>query len=302
VKRLWLMLFLGLVTGATAAQSEDLPKPLKGHIDCDAAGDDYDVTQGATPSLSCSFIIRQDGSDTKHDAQAQQIGGAKQAVIMLSRQWQERFSEDPIISFTLVLTIFNVLLWRETRRIATGADIALKTAERAFVFLDGFDVEITTAADSKVVEIELLPNRYRSRPDLFLTRFAIFPRWKNGGNTPTKSLKIQINWGGPTGHVPPDYIYARPPTPFFLAPKAAEISAEIEIPPAASLINWGMSPIGEEPHIWIWGRADYEDVFGRPHFTEWCRRLRFDNHRGERLRAQFIQWGDYNRTDEDITT
>ncbi len=59
-----------------------------------------------------------------------------------------------------------------------------------------------------------------------------------------------------------------------------------------------MEPIGVEPLIFIWGRADYEDIFKRKHFAEWCRRLRFDRHDGKTLHASFIQWGEYNRTDE----
>lgn len=51
--------------------------------------------------------------------------------------------------------------------------------------------------------------------------------------------------------------------------------------------------------ILIWGRADYEDVFDKPHFVEWCYELRFDMYDGKRLSATFIQIGNHNRTDED---
>jgi hypothetical protein len=83
----------------------------------------------------------------------------------------------------------------------------------------------------------------------------------------------------------------------FLTPKTVEPSSLIEMPGAAVLIDWALQPIGVEPLVFIRGRADFEDVFGKKHFIEWCRRLRFDSHDGKKLRASFIQWRDYNRSD-----
>jgi hypothetical protein len=199
-----------------------------------------------------------------------------------------------------IIAGFTYTLWRATTEQAHLTREALETTERAFVFLDGFNVELTTAADSKVVELEYLPERYRSDPDLYITRFAVQPRWKNGGNTPTKRMTIQINWRGPPLPLPPDYEYRDGKQPFFLAPRAIEPSDVIEIPSAMSLVDNEMHPVrAVAPIILIWGRADYEDVFGKTHFVQWCHRLRFERHDGEKMRAGFIQWGDYNRTDED---
>ena len=50
--------------------------------------------------------------------------------------------------------------------------------------------------------------------------------------------------------------------------------------------------------MFVWGRADYEDVYGTPHFVQWCYNVRFERHTVEKLRAHFIQWGEYNRSDE----
>jgi hypothetical protein len=71
------------------------------------------------------------------------------------------------------------------------------------------------------------------------------------------------------------------------------------MPSAAAIVTWSLNPIGLEPPVLIWGRADYEDIFGRSHFVEWCHRLRLDRHDGKNMRAGFIQWGDYNRSDDD---
>lgn len=208
---------------------------------------------------------------------------------------------------TLAISVFTVVLVIVTNRqakltgdsVAIAKDALLKT-ERAFVFLDGFNIELTTALDSDHPDYERLPDRYKSDPGIYITRFAAQPRWKNGGSTPTEQMIIQVDWRGPIGTIPPEYVYRQPPEPFFLAPMAVEPSPYIEMPGAQALINWANNPVGEPPMMWIWGRADYRDVFGKPHFIEWCYQLRLSRPiRKERMTAAFIQWGDYNRSDKD---
>jgi hypothetical protein len=115
---------------------------------------------------------------------------------------------------------------------------------------------------------------------------------------PTRKLTIQINWRGPAGPIPPDYIY-KDKKPFFLAPHAVEPSEFIEMPGVQVVIDYAITSLGAEPMIFIWGRADYEDIFEQPHFTEWYYQLRLERHKGKEMGANFIQWGDYNRTDEE---
>jgi hypothetical protein len=74
------------------------------------------------------------------------------------------------------------------------------------------------------------------------------------------------------------------------------------MPQAARIVDYGVHREGVEPMVWIWGRADYEDIFGMKHFVEWCYQPRFDAHDGKRLRVTFIQWGDNNRTDDSTKT
>jgi hypothetical protein len=70
------------------------------------------------------------------------------------------------------------------------------------------------------------------------------------------------------------------------------------MPGGQALIAWAGNPIAVAPMMFVWGRADYQDVFGGTHFVEWCYQVRFSRPiRSERLRADFIQWGEYNRTD-----
>lgn len=171
---------------------------------------------------------------------------------------------------------------------------AFKATERAFAFLDGFDCELTT----------LLDNPRTPTPDgmdendrgLFVTRFAVQPKWRNSGSTPTKKMQIQIDWM----HFP-DYpgqgftfSYRKPTIPFFVAPNSVERSDVIEIGPANALIKIGL---GSSEQILIWGQTRYADIFDTPHFSHWCYRVRFERHAGGPLRAHFYRWGTYNETD-----
>jgi hypothetical protein len=228
----------------------------------------------------------------------------------------ERHDKSVVGAFTIVLAISTIGLWLATNNlwragekqieftgdsVAIAKDALLKT-ERAFVFLDGFNIELTTAADSSVVENEILPEPYRNDPGLFITRFSAQPRWKNSGTTPVKNMRISVNWRGPNGPIHPDtsdFTNTDDGVPFFLGPQATEPSDPIEMTGAMALVNWQWNPVPPCPKMFIWGRADYRDVFGQPHFTEWCYQLRLSRPiRSERMRAEFIQWGDYNRIDE----
>lgn len=198
-----------------------------------------------------------------------------------------------------IVAFFTYTLDRATNRLWRIEDRNFRVAQRAFVSLDGFNYELSTAANTKKTPLEGIPERYRDDPGLYITRFAALPKLKNAGNTPTRNMTVQMNWRGPNGTLPPEYTYDLAPRGFFLAPHATEVIGEIEIPPAGALIDWSFSPWGKPPPlILIWGRADYEDAFGGKHFVEWCRSLRFERHDGKEMRAGFIQWGDYNRSDD----
>jgi hypothetical protein len=199
---------------------------------------------------------------------------------------------------TFFIAAFTFTLWWSTRNLWLAHRETHEATQRAFVHIDGFNYELTTAADRTPVDVEYLPERYKSQPELYVTRFAFQPRWKNSGNTPTKNMTIQVAWRGPLGPIPPDYTYEQDPASFFLAPKSVDASEFIQIP-TQTLIDYGLNPAGAEPIIFLWGRTDYEDVFGKPHFIHWCYRLRYERYKGERLQAGFIQWGNYNRSDED---
>jgi hypothetical protein len=199
----------------------------------------------------------------------------------------------------VAVAAFTFTLWVATDQLAKSGQRIFEATERAFVLLDGFDYELTTDTKGRISH-NLLPAFYLGKSHLFLTRFAMRPRWRNGGNTPTKKMLVKINWQGPPGPILPTHEYKNDSAePFFLAPKAVEGTPFLEMPVARALVDHGMGGLGLPPRIFIWGRADYEDIFGNPHFIEWCHELRLEAHDGDNLRAGTTQWGEYNRTDED---
>ena len=143
----------------------------------------------------------------------------------------------------------------------------------------------------------MLDKNYASRPELFITRFAVQPRWKNSGTTPVVNMKINVDFCETTKESPPDFSFRKNSQKFFLAPNATEPSEYFEVPQVRSIIDQSLTCLSQEPIVLIWGRADYEDIFGELHFIHWCYRLRLDDHKGDGLRATFIQWGDYNLSD-----
>jgi hypothetical protein len=201
---------------------------------------------------------------------------------------------------TLFIALFTFTLWQATKKLWLASTKALETAERAYVFVKEIKTEITTAEGNSESITKLLNAGITTPPRFRITRFAAIPIWRNSGSTPAKEITIKVDWWqDPDGNFPPEYSYRHPPAPpTFIAPKADEIGEVVEIPGTQSLVNFGLQGIGVQPIIIIWGRADYKDVFGRSHFTQFCYRLRMEDHRGNDLRASFVQWGDYNRTDD----
>jgi hypothetical protein len=203
---------------------------------------------------------------------------------------------------TTGLWVFTGFLWKTTKRAVESSDKQHAISNRAFVFLDGFNVELTTAVNAGTININSLPEPYKSRPELYITRFAVQPRWKNGGNTPTKDMRFQVDWRGPPfpdGVYGPDEAYRSVPDKLFIAPQGVEPTRLIEIPSISEIVDWAFSDpsVGEQPPFLIWGRADYEDTFGETHYIEWCYLIRLDDHKGDGLRATFTQWGERNSAD-----
>jgi hypothetical protein len=110
-----------------------------------------------------------------------------------------------------------------------------------------------------------------------------------------------------------DFAYQDRAEHHFLGPQAIETSVAIKVPPTyvTNVIEFenampSLASVGSNEYanlfrsIIIWGRADYLDVFDKPHFTEWCYRIGFSRPPGQKLSASsFTQCSEYNRTDHD---
>jgi hypothetical protein len=95
---------------------------------------------------------------------------------------------------TIAIAIFTLTLKRASDKLWDAGERALTKTERAFVYIDGFDFELSTLADGKQ-PIEFFgdqPEWHRSNPELVITRSSLQPRWKNGGTTPTKNITIRL--------------------------------------------------------------------------------------------------------------
>ena len=228
-----------------------------------------------------------------------------------SSEWWLVYITGTLSLITLGLAIFTYKLWKDASETNKRQARETKQTERAFVFIDGFNFELTTLADTKNYSIETLPANYREWPHLWITRFCVQPRWRNSGNTPTRKMMINVAFGynalidKSESINPIQYVYTASAKNIFLSPQAVTESEFVYIQGIQEIINYVVSKntIGNlEPIFLIWGRADYEDIFGKAHFIEWCYRIRLDDHKGKGLRATFTQWGEYNRSDEDQST
>ncbi len=172
-----------------------------------------------------------------------------------------------------------------------------KTTQRAFVYLDSLVAHFSLLYDNpSSLQYE---RKSKLDADLIVTGLWIQPIWRNSGSTPTKNMRIQV-WFGNGEHWSPGQYQNPTPTPFFLGPQATSGSKLIDVHSGFinELIEWKNNPVGTIPPPMIWGRADYEDVFGESHFTEWCyspEATRTDP--TERLRISFVQADQHNRSD-----
>jgi hypothetical protein len=183
-----------------------------------------------------------------------------------------------IASFTIVLAVV-------TNRQARLTKEALVTTQRAFVFME--DIEA------------LFSTKWGTDANPSALNFVMAPRWRNSGDTPSRNLTIRVNWQPFDGELPKDFDFPFTDEPIktLIGPDANEWSKHIRISDSdVSKATDGAL------QIYIWGRADYEDIFRNTpqHFTQFCYRLRF--HRfGREVKVQFVPYSDYNKSDYDKT-
>jgi len=193
---------------------------------------------------------------------------------------------------------FTYTLWYVSRDAVGLAQIEFETTQRAFVFVDSFNKELTTEADRMRLKAAGAPIFIPPEYEMEIRRFAVQPVWGNSGSTPTRAMRFQMDWqsGGDTRIG----TYRNVEQQLFIAPKAKETTEFIDMPGGLEpIIRYNTKdPLGLEPLLLIWGRADYMDIFGDPHWIEWCYRIRPSRPQGEKLQISFIQYGEYNDSDD----
>jgi hypothetical protein len=181
---------------------------------------------------------------------------------------------------TLVIAAFTVVLAYVTQRQSKLTERALVSTQRAFVFLEEFGTEFAQTVSQPAVR-----------------HFAIKPKWRNSGTTPSKRLTVRLNWTHfPSKKMPESFNYEYGPetTRMMLGPQSTEWSDTVTIPPDVA-----DAAFKNKHTLFIWGRADYRDVFdsSKPHFTEWCYRIHFHMRPDNKIQTQFIAHGRYNNSD-----
>jgi hypothetical protein len=80
---------------------------------------------------------------------------------------------------TFIIAAFTGTLWWSTRKLWIAHRDTRQATQRAFVYIDGLNYELTTAADQTPVTVDLLPDAYKSRPALFVTRLSLLQKCGN---------------------------------------------------------------------------------------------------------------------------
>jgi hypothetical protein len=173
-----------------------------------------------------------------------------------------------------VQTLYLGLGLRSLRRVAQRGERNVQAAQRAFVYTSSLDW--APVGDS----------------------VRISPIWANSGRTPTRRLRIATNWTASHGELPADFDinYVRAPENLFLGPNSNAEFGSLSIP-----MRDIQAAIEERLHLYVWGRATYEDLFrdSQPHHFNFCHRIEVAGATPDQIDLRFGQFGLSNGSDED---
>jgi len=184
-------------------------------------------------------------------------------------------------NFALVFVIFLqfivfIVQTKWMRKSTQTARQHMIVSQRAFVFIK---------------EFKYLHNR---------TGIAIFPQWENSGNTQTKNMISRVNWDYFPRNIPDDFNFTdtgkKEQSHILIGPKSSILASRLNI--KQRCIN---DVIKGDGHVYVWGWADYNDVFEntRRHRTEFCYRVDFPPPVNNQFIAYFIVHTKYNGTDDE---
>jgi len=189
---------------------------------------------------------------------------------------------------TLVMAGFTGTLWWATIKQGRLTERALVISNRAFVFLEDFECDLSVGYPPAHPSAGALPTPT-------IARFSFAPRWKNSGETPTRNLVLRIDHEFIGGLPSPGYEFrfADAPMRTMLAPKANEWGAPIHVDPGRA-----NEALAGKLKLYVWALAEYEDVFGNKRWTKTCSEVKFSRHDRD-IAHNFIIFGDYNGSDAD---
>ena len=106
------------------------------------------------------------------------------------RGFLQKLWTDPVAMFTMVLALSTIGLWIVTFIAARNARRGLTEIERAFVFMDRFNI---------AVQLDINTKLHRS--------WSFTPVWKNSGTTPTKRMYCHVSINVFDEDIPPNYLF-----------------------------------------------------------------------------------------------
>lgn len=163
-----------------------------------------------------------------------------------------------IVGFTGLLVVVGVVQSCWMWRAVSDSKRALEATQRAFVFLNRFEIQISGGM------------------------VLVTPAWENSGTTPTRKMFNHVSWKVFNQEPPNDYMFPdlgvdgnpvgkADNTPFFLGARATSNGPTLEIP-----FEIVKAVSSKQIRAFIWGWTEYNDVFDNTprHRTTFCNELK----------------------------
>jgi hypothetical protein len=197
-----------------------------------------------------------------------------------------------IAAFTVILAWSTIKLWSETKLLREGADGQSEKMERSIGAASRAADAMRDVATASAANVEALKTRSALQMRAYLTvlvnngiyqerdkkgalikRFEGQPLLVNNGQTPARKVSYWANAGILPVPLPASYklpdadaktshsAVLGPHQNFSLNAMVKEVVDDSEVFPIMA---------GTGRAVYVWGQVTYEDVFGEPHFTDFC--------------------------------
>lgn len=282
-----------------------------------SANGNLNFSETRTPAIEVFPPQTMDINTGEKDQQRHDDSSHEGWLEYLTSEWWLVYLTGLLVFATILLMRYTARLWHATVDLgkdskATSDRQANEMEESLRIANATSEATIKTARTSEVAMVS------SDRAYIFMTRIdykwnddelIIMPRWKNGGNTPANNMLSFTNWECRTEPMPDDFDFPdnpthknNEPTPHHVGPKTG-----FNAPRAVFVKNKSNDFSKGGVYLYIWGWADYNDVFeGTPrHRTEFCRRVEIlpvlptETYLGYTHRARFRIHSKYNGADDD---